>query len=363
MDKSLTIAVDGSPLSGNAAGIGYLTRGLIEGLAKQVKLIAFTREDLGAVLPQGVEQIVIPPVAKLRGGGIMWYWKLRGLAKQHKVDYILNTTLSSLPFVHRKVVTVINDLIPLSHPQLFDRKFVTRYKLMLKLTMRFSYKILAISEQTKKEITKNFPRGEEVEVINLGLNAWVAKEVSEKKMQEVKEKYKLPEKFWLSIGTLQPRKNYVRLVRAFARLHESHPELHYVIGGGKGWMFDEIFNLIKEFKLEDAVHLIGYVSDEDVGAFHALAQAELYVPLEEGFGLPVIEAQALGLPLLTSNIPVIKEVIELESVLVADPLSEDSIFHQMENLVEMQRQGRNQEIMQKYSWENTAEQIISSLGS
>lgn len=109
------------------------------------------------------------------------------------------------------------------------------------------------------------------------------------------------EPYILTLSRLEPRKNHVRLIDAFARARAAGLPHALVIGGGKGWLFDEIFARVKALDLEDAVHFTGFVADADLPALYSGAEFFAYPSLYEGFGLPVLEALACGLPVLAGN--------------------------------------------------------------
>lgn len=105
----------------------------------------------------------------------------------------------------------------------------------------------------------------------------------------------------LTLSRLEPRKNHVRLIEAFARARSAGLAHHLVIGGGKGWLYDEIFARVKALDLEDTVHFTGFVADADLPALYSGAAIFAYPSLYEGFGLPVVEALACGLPVLAGD--------------------------------------------------------------
>ena len=105
--------------------------------------------------------------------------------------------------------------------------------------------------------------------------------------------------FILGVSTLQPRKNFACLIRAFRALANRHPELILVIGGGRGWRSQGIFDAVAETGLEDKVLFPGFVADHDLPALYSASECFAYPSLYEGFGLPVLEAMACGVPVLT----------------------------------------------------------------
>lgn len=122
------------------------------------------------------------------------------------------------------------------------------------------------------------------------------------KIAKFRQEAKLPARFLLFLGTLEPRKNLAMLIRAYAQLPKSlRDEVHLVLGGGKGWMYEDIFATITEYDLENHVHLPGYIAPQDLVLWYNAAEAFVYPALYEGFGIPILEALACGKPVLAAN--------------------------------------------------------------
>ncbi|NJN82813.1 MAG: glycosyltransferase family 4 protein, partial [Caldilineaceae bacterium] len=123
----------------------------------------------------------------------------------------------------------------------------------------------------------------------------------------------LPDRYALYVGTLEPRKNLVRLVRAFAswqqQANPSDRGFALVLGGAKGWFYQEIFDLVRELGLEESVRFPGYIAVEELPAWYRAAELFVYPSLFEGFGLPVLEAMASGAPVLCSRAPSLLEIV------------------------------------------------------
>jgi glycosyltransferase involved in cell wall biosynthesis len=123
----------------------------------------------------------------------------------------------------------------------------------------------------------------------------------------------LPERFILSLGTIEPRKNIVRTVDAFATLIDANPvemsDLHLIVAGGKGWLSAPVFARVEELGIADRVHFPGYVPEEEKRLWYNAATCFCYPSLYEGFGLPPLEAMACGLPVITSDASSLPEVV------------------------------------------------------
>jgi len=165
----------------------------------------------------------------------------------------------------------------------------------------------------------------------------------------------------LSVGTLQPRKNFERLIEAHARLRASS-KIDLVIAGGPGWMYEGIFRRVEELELQGVVHFPGYVADEDLPALYSEADVFVFPSLYEGFGLPPLEAMACGTPVVTSNVSSLPEVVG-DAALVVDPRDVGALAKAMEQVLgdaslrgAMVQRGLVQ--AQQFTWSRAAEQLL-----
>ncbi|MDQ3239364.1 MAG: glycosyltransferase family 4 protein, partial [bacterium] len=199
-------------------------------------------------------------------------------------------------------------------------------------------KIVTISESSKLDIIKYYKVDpKKIVVTYLGYDTETFQPVTDRnKIQEVMKKYNIAQPYILYLGTLQPRKNIVRLIQAFKLLTSdlaiSKLGLKLVIVGKKGWLYDEIFAEVKKLNMEEIVVLTGYIQDEEKAAM--LSGALLYTlpSLYEGFGIPIIEAMACGTPVVVSRISSLPEVVGEYGILI-DPYSVPSIGEGLKLLV------------------------------
>ena len=172
-----------------------------------------------------------------------------------------------------------------------------------------------------------------------------------------------PGQFWLNVGTLEPRKNQVRLLRAYAELKSRHADaLPLVLAGGKGWLLDHFEGLVQELGLGQSVRLMGYVDDASLQWLYHNCYAFLEPSLLEGFGLPVLEAMSQGAAVITSNVTSLPEVIGSAGIQV-DPYSESDILNAMERLagdqtLRLDLKTRAAERARQFSWEGFARRTL-----
>ncbi|MGH9937663.1 MAG: glycosyltransferase family 4 protein, partial [Blastocatellia bacterium] len=128
--------------------------------------------------------------------------------------------------------------------------------------------------------------------------------------QDVLDKHQIRRPYLLYVGTIEPRKNLLTLLRAYDELLRTTPRRpQLVLCGGRGWLCDEVFKLVEDLRLQDQVRFTGYVEDADLPALYSAAEAFVYPSLYEGFGLPPLEAMACGAPVITSDVSSLPEVI------------------------------------------------------
>ena len=172
-------------------------------------------------------------------------------------------------------------------------------------------------------------------------------------LENVRKKYDLSQNYILCLGTIEPRKNIERIVKAFKNYKkEVKNDLKLVIVGNKGWKYENIMKLIESMGTE--IIITGYIDEEDKIPIYKLAQFFTFPSLYEGFGMPVLEAMASGVPVVTSNVSSLPEVAGDATILV-DPLSEDEIFEAYKKILsdkklqrEMIKKGLEQ--AKKFQW-------------
>lgn len=255
-------------------------------------------------------------------------WTQGGLALKTFSDPqdVLFVPAHTLPLIRRpglKTVVTVHDLgskyLPKTH-QLKQRIYLG---FMQNYQLQTASKLIAVSEATKKDLIQQIGiNPKKIAVIYEGYDQKLFKPVNGDLLINSLNQYGLtPQNYFLFVGTVQPRKNLKRLIKAYSHL-ASLPSL--VIVGQKGWLSDEIYQLPERLGIEDRVKFLGYVPDEDMPALYSGAIALVYPSLFEGFGLPIIEAQACGCPVITSNVSSMPEVAGKGAILV-DPYGIDDI--------------------------------------
>jgi len=184
----------------------------------------------------------------------------------------------------------------------------------------------------------------------------------------VRTRYGLPDRFVLGLGTLQPRKNFGRLIEGYARIRcDLTDNTQLVIAGGKGWLYDDIFRRVEQLGLGKEVHFPGYVDDKDLPALYSLADVFAFPSLYEGFGIPPLEAMACGTPVVTSSVSSLPEVVG-DAALLVTPTDVDALAEALREAL----RGRSLrdkliqlgfERAKEFTWARGARQVLALCGA
>jgi glycosyltransferase involved in cell wall biosynthesis len=300
-----------------------------------------------------------------------------------------------------KKILTIHDLSFLRNPEFFSRRKNFWHKMInvKKLVKRFD-RIVAVSENTKRDIVElcgvdenkikviyagagdEFRKLSKSQIPNPNDQLPMIKQIQntkykiqslnadEKKLLEVRSKYKLPDEFILYLGTIEPRKNVGGIIRAYNELRYKNQELgnvKLVIAGGRGWKFDNIYKEWERSEFRDDIKFLGYVDSEDKVYLYNLASVFIYPSFYEGFGFPPLEAMASGVPVITSYASSLPEVAG-EAALLVDPYKIDEIANGLEQTLTNRRLRDNLikkglEQASRFSWDKTAGEYLEILNN
>lgn len=268
--------------------------------------------------------------------GVFWHKKTLSNIYKNNLDIFISPTSYIIPALHNpkklRVLMTVHDLIAFLYPKQHNKKAVLTEKLTLKRASRKAYKLLSVSENTKKDLIKQFNlRDRDIAIIpNAASDAFGI--IEPEKCKSLSNKYNLPKTFIFSVGTLEPRKNYPALLEAYAKIKPYHSDVHLVIAGKKGWLSDSIFKTVDTLKLNDKVHFLGYVDERDLAILYNLAHLFVYPSLYEGFGIPPLEAMKCGCPVITSNTSSLPEVVG-DAALCVNPHDPSAIADAIHNVL------------------------------
>jgi len=267
-------------------------------------------------------------------------WTQVGLALRTFIDPldVLFVPSHTLPLFRRpglKTVITVHDLGAEYLPELHQLKQILYLKLMTHYQIKTATKVIGVSEATKNDLVKRvgIKRGK-VEVIYEGVDKNIFKLIENDVLNNILIGLNLRKNnYFLFVGTVQPRKNIERIIKAFALFSADKLGYMLVLAGGKGWKTDEIYKLPAQLGIKDQVRFLGRVRDEELVGLYNGAVGLVYPSLFEGFGLPIVEAFACGCPVITSNSSSMPEVAGDGAILV-DPENVDEIYSAMKRITE-----------------------------
>jgi len=366
----MRVGLDGYPLAEPRTGVGHYTLELARALARispsdEFELVSpapFTTEVLDEI---ECEQLPNLRTSNPKSSSIRGYWWSIGLpmyARRARFDLFHGTNFE-VPFWNRRTVVTIHDLSALLHRDKHRNSLARRARLRLPIVAKLARKIITPTESVKREVCEHL-RVNADKVIAIPSAArqsfWP---VASEQTVETRRRLAIEDDFLLFVGTLEPRKNLLTLLKAFDQIVRQTslcPQL--VITGGEGWLMDETFSFIKHSGIGDRLRLTGYLGDAELRALYSSCRIFVYPSLYEGFGLPPLEAMACGAPVIAGRVAALQEVLGSAARLV-DPLNVEalagSIVELMENDEERRRLASNgPKHAARFSWEETARRTL-----
>lgn len=374
------IGIDAHAIGAQQGGNETYIRGVIRALAEvdgQNRYTVFLAEPRAAEawrdgfvrqFPNFEVQLLPRPTPLVRVP-LALAFELRRRPPGSQID-VLHVQYTAPPFCPVPVVATIHDLAFEHLPETFTRRGSLQLKLTVRRTARKAARIATVSEYSRQDLlrTYNLPP-EKVAVTYNGIEAhFTSQPDSANEAEDIRRRFGISRNFLLAVGSLQPRKNLVRLIRAYAKLRSERPSFapQLVIVGRKLWLADEIFAEVRRQHIDylgaDDVILTGYVTDEDLPRLYRAATAFVYPSLFEGFGLPPVEAMACGTPVVTSNTSSLPEVTG-DAALLIDPLDEQSLIGALLKITSdeaLRARLREQGIAQagKFTWRDAAKKTL-----
>ncbi len=293
------------------------------------------------------------------------HWpKLESLTNGNQIVLLPNPSMVRLRST-TKLILVVHDLSPVLMPQMYSWKDQLWHKLInIPALCKRADKILAVSEYTKQSLIKEFGISpDKIQVGLLGIDHdRYHSDLPIGLLRRVRNIYNLPGEFILFVGTLEPRKNLPALIKAFEALKSDQT---LVIAGKLGWRYSEVMKMIENSPKRKQIIYLGYIPEEHKPALIKLARVFAWPSLYEGFGLPVLEAMAVGTPVLTSSVTSLPEVVG-DSALTVSPYNVSEIARGLEVLLTDQAVRDNYiqkglERSKNFTWQHTAQVLYNLL--
>ncbi|GBC82141.1 D-inositol 3-phosphate glycosyltransferase [bacterium HR10] len=360
----MRIGIDAHAIGSQTAGNETYIKNLIEALAaideENEYVLFFTRPEVAEQWRDRFRNfrvwVVRPHTRYLRiPFSLPWaVWRAQ-------VD-LLHVQYAAPPICPRPIVTTIHDLSFEHLPQFYTPRERWLLKLAVGYTARRAARILTVSEYSARDIRATYRvPPERIVVTPEGVSALFVPVRDQERIHAVRRRYGIARAYILSVGSLQPRKNLVRLIRAYVNVRRRDDELDHqlVIVGKKGWLYQDIFRAAQHAPFAEDIIFTGYVPEEDLPALYSGATVFVYPSIFEGFGLPVLEAMACGVPVITSYSSSLPEVVG-EAALLVNPYDERAIEEALQQVIwndamrrELSERGLRR--AQQFSWKRTAE--------
>ena len=319
----MRIGIDATALPPQPVGAGnymiQLIRALVAAGTEQQLVIFAQAKGPGLIdLPPGspVEWQLVDDSSP----GRRFIWEqvaLPRLVRKAKVDMLHSLHYTKPWSLPCSSVVTFHDMTYYLYPELHARTRRVIFPTAMRVSSRQADAILTVSESTRNDVIRllNVDPGK-IFTTQLGVDQKFRVTQDADAKDQVASHYDLPRKFILYLGTIEPRKNLPLLIRSYASLVENGTDHRLVLAGKFCWVYEGVLNLVKQLGLEGRVHFTGYVAQEDLPLLYNLASLFVYPTFYEGFGLPVLEAMACGVPVITSEIASLPEIVGEAGLLV-----------------------------------------------
>jgi glycosyltransferase involved in cell wall biosynthesis len=278
---------------------------------------------------------------------------------------ILHVTYVGPFFSPCPLVVSVHDVSFRRYPAFFSPRDRLLFATLLPWTLRKASAVLTLSEHARQEIVELYPYVKNKTYVTLLAPSSLFHPLDqEESLAFVRRQYGLASEFVLAVGNLQPRKNLLRLVKAFAAVCRQRPEAQLAIVGKAQWQSSAIYKAVQDLGLERSVIFTGYVPDDMLVQLYNAAKLFVYPSIYEGFGLPILEAMACGTPVITSTTSSMPEVAG-QAALLVDPYLEEQMAQAISKVLDdvglassLSRAGLHR--AQQFSWDRTAKQTLEA---
>ncbi len=365
------IGIDYTAAVQQGAGIGRYTRGLIGALAALDRTNRYVLFSAGRAAaerwPTNFSRRALPLTD--RHLAILWQRLRLPIPVElftGRVDIFHSPDFVLPPVAAARTVLTIHDLSFMRYPECSSPPLLEYLMRSVPRSVARADLLLADSASTRQDLMEllGVP-GERVRVVYAGVEGRFAPVEDKAVIGATLRRYGIQRPYILGLGTLQPRKNFVRLIQAYDRLRHAHHLPHQlVIGGGRGWLYEEIDACIERLGLQEQVRLIGFVQDDDLPALYTAADVFAFPSLYEGFGIPILEAMACGTPVVTATTSSLPEVAG-DAALMVSPTDEEALADALWRALDdtalrdtLRRRGFDQ--VRRFTWEAAAQQLLAS---
>lgn len=329
----MRIAIDARVISSRRSGVGEYTYQLLRHfpvIDRDLEYFLFLKKSSfeGERIKELSSSFKIEKISSYEGGNFLNFLKTHGELPVRLLFLKPNLFHSPGPiaplFKTCPTILTIHDLSFLKIDGIFGKFQKSYYKTFVPYIAKRVDKIITVSNNAAMDIVEllNIPE-EKIRVIYNGVDERFSSGRSSERENVLKKRFGLND-YILFLGVLEPRKNVSRLIRAYSALSSELKHYKLVIAGGHGWLYEEMYSLVKELSLQNRVIFTGMVCDEELPDLYRGASLFVYPSLMEGFGIPPLEAMACGIPVIASNTSSFPEVL-CDAALLVNPLNEEEI--------------------------------------
>ncbi|MFQ5736865.1 MAG: glycosyltransferase family 4 protein [Thermodesulfobacteriota bacterium] len=360
-------------LPGKVGGSEIYIRNLVRWLPRVGRddtfVIFVNRESAGVfeAISPGVEVVNCAVNAASRPARILYeQFVLPFRARRSGVDILLSAGMTAPFFSPARSYVMVYDLQHVNQPQNFGRLQLLFLKAIIYMSARSSHGVLTLSEKSKSDIVRHYNIAPgRVHVTHLASDESSFHRQDARDVAEIRKKHDLPKRFILYIASSLPHKNYERLLAAFKVVKAKDRPVKLVLIGARSYGHDAISKKIAELGLEKEVVFLGWLPFEDIPLIYAASELFVFPSLHEGFGIPVLEAMATGVPVVCSRIEPLGEVAG-DAALYVDPLNAGAMAEGMLKVLKDKslREGLIEKGLARaalFSWEKTAKATLRAL--
>jgi glycosyltransferase involved in cell wall biosynthesis len=362
-------------LPGQVGGSEIYIRNLVKSLSELDRdntYVLFINRESKSIFQEAAPHLVIVPCpirAQNRPLRILWeQFVLPFQVRRFKLDILLSAGMTSPFFSTVPSILVIYDLQHVNQPQNFSRLYLFFLKTIIYLSAKTADGIITISDHVKKDIIKHYKiEAGNITVAHLGVSHTVFFPRNDDNPSSIMAKYNLPEHYLLYTAALLPHKNHERLLRAFKEIVMEMPGTKLVLTGAWEKGQNKTADLIAALGLIDDVIMLGWIPFDELPSLYRGAEIFIYPSLHEGFGLPVLEAMASGVPVICSRIEPLLEIAGGAAFLV-DPYDQSDIARGMlsvyrDKALRLKLVGAGIQRAKTFSWERTAINTLDCLNT
>jgi len=241
------------------------------------------------------------------------------------------------PLFNSKSITYIHDVAFKMYPEFIEPKNLAMLNSQIDTYMKRTDTVVTVSDSSERELIEFFPyvKGKTAVVLN-SIDSAVFYPRPQEDIDKARQRYNLPEKYFIFLSSIEPRKNILNLLRAYEKL-KNNTDTGLLLVGGMGWLNDDVIQKIDELRAEGkwVIRPSRYVPDEDIPALLSGSIALVHPAYHEGFGISPLEAISCGTPAIVADIPVMREVLGDEGVYLNDPNDTDMLCSLMENITKI----------------------------